>query len=112
MWLIDSKTEHIAQKQFCISDNTMSSKQIELNVEQTYRHLQQRFKEHIGNKEPTKTHFENCKITPTDDMISISGRMDRGDGRLLTLEALFIKEIAYVLNTNDGYRSRAMTLKF
>ena len=41
-----------------------------------------------------KTHFENCTTTPTDDMISILGRMDRGDGRLLTLEALFIKEIA------------------
>ena len=81
-------------------------------VGQTSRHLQQRFKEHIGNKGPMKTHFENCTITPTDDMISILGRMDRGDGRLLTLEALFIKEIAPVLNTKDEYRSRTLTLKF
>ena len=59
-----------------------------------------------------KTHFENCTITPPVDMISILGRMDRGDGRLLTLEALFIKEIAPVLNTKDEYRSRTLTLKF
>ena len=80
-------------------------------VGQTSRHLQ-RFKEHIGNKGPMKIHFENCSITPTGDMISILGRMDRGDGRLLTLEALFIKEIAPVLNTKDEYRSRTLTLKF
>ena len=30
----------------------------------------------------------------------------------LTLEALFIKEIAPVLNTKDEYRSRTLTLKF
>ena len=81
-------------------------------VGQTTRHLQQRFKEHIGNKGPIKTHFESCAITPTDDIISVLGRMDRGDGRLLTLEALFIKEIAPVLNTKDEYRSRTLTLKF
>ena len=58
-----------------------------------------------------KNHFKNCNITPTNDMISILGRMDRGDGRLLTFETLFIKEIAPVLNTKDEYRSRTLTLK-
>ena len=48
--------------------------------------LQQRFKEYIGNKGPVKTHFENCAITPTHDVVSILGSMDRGEGRLLTLE--------------------------
>ena len=81
-------------------------------VGQTSRHLQQRFKEHIGNKGPIKSHFENCAITPTDDNVSILGRMDKGDGRLLTLEALYIKEIGPVLNTKDEYRSRTLTLKF
>ena len=57
-----------------------------------------------------KTHFENCTITPTDDMISILGKMDRG--HLLAHEALFIKEIAPVLNTKDEYRSRTLTLTF
>ena len=81
-------------------------------VGQTSRHLQQRFKEHVGNKGPMKTHFENCEITPSNNIVSILGKMDRGDGRLLTLEALFIKEIAPELNTKDEYRSRTLTLKF
>ena len=81
-------------------------------VGQTTRHLQQRFKEHIGNKGPMKTHFENCAVTPTDDVISIIGSTSRSDARLLTLEALYIKELAPVLNTKDEYRSRTLTLKF
>ena len=78
----------------------------------TFQYLKQRLKEHIGNKGPVKTHFENCAITPTHDVISILGSMDRGDGCLLTLEALFIKEIAPVLNTKDDYRRRTLTLTF
>ena len=35
-------------------------------VGQTDRHLQQRFKGHVGNKEPLRTHFESCAITPTE----------------------------------------------
>ena len=81
-------------------------------VGQTTRHLQQRFKEHISNKGPVKTHFENCAITPRDENISVLGSMNRGDGRLLTLEALFIKELSPTLNTKDEYRSRTLTLKF
>ena len=81
-------------------------------VGQTVRHLQQRFREHVGNKGPMKTHFENCAVTPTDDIVSILGRTSGGDSRLLTLEALFIKELAPVLNTKDEYRSRTLTLKF
>ena len=80
-------------------------------VGQTVRHLQQRFREHVGNKGPMKSHFESCGITPTDDIIyiicSTDGVMDTS-----TLEALFIKERAPVLNTKDEYRSRTLTLKF
>ena len=82
-------------------------------VGQTTRHLQQRFREHSGNKGPIKTHFSNCNITITENNVSIIGRSrGGGEGRLLTLEALFIKEIAPVLNTKDEYRSRTLTLKF
>ena len=51
-------------------------------------------------------------IALTHDVLSILGSMVRGDGRLLTLEALFLKEIAPVLNRKDEYRSRTLTLKF
>ena len=81
-------------------------------VGQTTRHLQQRFKEHVGNKGPIKSHFANCGISPTDDDIVILGKPKRGEYRLLTLEALFIKECAPVLNKKDEYRSRTLTLKF
>ena len=81
-------------------------------VGQTARHLQQRFKEHVGNRGPMKTHFEDCAVTPTDNIVSILGRSSGGDSRLLTLEALYIKELAPVLNTKDEYRSRTLTLKF
>ena len=48
-----------------------------------------------------KTHFDNCAVTPTDKIVSFLGRTSGGDSRLLTLEALFIKELAPVLNTKD-----------
>ena len=80
-------------------------------VGQTTRHLQRRFKEHTGNKGPVKTHFENCGITPDCTVVKIIGRANSLP-RLLTLEALFIKEITPVLNTKDEYRSRSLTLKF
>ena len=66
--------------------------------------------EHLGN--PLKYHFTDCGISPTDDDVSILGKPKRGEYRLLTLEALFIKELAPVLNTKDEYRNRTLTLKF
>ena len=81
-------------------------------VGQTSRHLQQRFREHVGNKGPIKTHFIECDISPTEKDISILGKSWGGENRLLTLEALFIKEINPILNTKDEYKSRTLTLKF
>ena len=36
----------------------------------------------------------------------------RGDGSLLALEAVFIIELAPIINTKDWYRSSIFTLKF
>ena len=80
-------------------------------VGQTTRHLQRRFKEHTGNKGPVKTHFENCGIIPDQNIIKIIGKANTL-AKLLTLEALFIKEICPLLNTKDEWRSRTLTLKF
>ena len=38
--------------------------------------------------------------------------LSKWKGTLLSVGALFIKEIAPVLNTKDEYRSRTLTLKF
>ena len=80
-------------------------------VGQTTRHLQKRFKEHTGNVGPMKYHFEQCNVTPEDNMISILGKATSLP-RLLTLEALYIKELNPSINTKDEYRSRTLTLKF
>ena len=81
-------------------------------VGQTARHLQQRFREHVGNKGPVKSHFDSCNVTPNNDLISVLSRTHKGESRLLTLEALFIKEIIPVINTKDEFKSRTLTLKF
>ena len=81
-------------------------------VGQTVRHLQQRFREHVGNKGgPVRTHFELCNIIANDKAIKILGRA-KTLPKLLTLEALFIKEQKPVLNTKDEWRSRVLTLMF
>ena len=80
-------------------------------VGQTTRHLMRRFKEHTGNMGPVKSHLEYCGVTPNENIISVIGKISNLS-KLLTLEALFIKEINPSLNTKDEYRSRTLTLKF
>ena len=41
-------------------------------VGQTSRHLQQRFKEHIGSQGLLKKHFEDCNVSPSLDMLYIA----------------------------------------
>ena len=57
-----------------------------------------------------KTNFENCEITSTIDIVSILDKMDWGDGHLLTLENLYIKDLAPDFNTKAGCISRTLTL--
>ena len=72
--------------------------QCELNyVGHTSRHLQQRFKEHIGSSGLFKKHFQDWKAKFE---------------KLLTLEALFISENKPALNTKDEFKSRNLLLKF
>ena len=41
---------------------------------------------------PMKSHFESCNIIPEDTMVCVLGKAN-SLAKLLTLEALFIKEI-------------------
>ena len=79
-------------------------------VGQTSRHLQQRFREHVGSRGIIKKHFENCNEVPSEDCIKIVGKA-KGE-RLLTLEALHINKCKPVLNSKDEYKSRVLKLKF
>ena len=76
----------------------------------TSRHLQQRFKKHIGSQGLLEKHFELCNVSPSFDMIKILGREKLE--KLLILEAQFISEIKASLNTKDEFKSRILRLKF
>jgi len=60
---------------------------------------------------PVKSHLESCNITPDENIISVIGK-SQNSPKLLTLEALFIREIYPSINTKDEYRSRTLTPKF
>ena len=60
---------------------------------------------------PVKSHLDSCNITPDKSIITFIGK-SQNLPKLLTFEALFIREINPSLNTKDEYRSRTLTLKF
>ena len=75
-------------------------------VSQTSLHLQTRFKEHLSSG-PVQQHFKDCDM----DLISFLGTTSKGEITLLTLEALWIRDVKPQLNTKDEFRSRALTIK-
>ena len=80
-------------------------------VGQTSRHMQARFREHLNNAGPVKHHSTKCHIRMTEEAITILQSTNKGETHLLTLEALWIKELQPDINTRDEYRSRALTIK-
>jgi len=115
-----SKTKHLVSSlKFPILDMLQSNVVYQIicsrcqssYVGQTSRHLQQRFREHIGSKGILRKHFEECDIDPSENLVKIIGKSKFSE-KLLTLEALFIEEIKPELNTKDEYRSRTLKLKF
>ena len=80
-------------------------------VGQTRRHLQTRFHEHLNRKGPVKEHAANCDIDLSLNDVDILGNTPRGEFYLLTLEALWIREIKPSINTKDEFRSRELTIK-
>jgi len=47
----------------------------------------------------------------SEEHISILGTTSKGEITLLTLEALWIRDVKPQLNTKDEFRSRALTIK-
>ena len=80
-------------------------------VGQTGRHLITRFREHKSRKGPVKTHFAQCQVAVEMNNVEILASTQKGERHLLTLEALFIRDIKPVLNTQDEYRSRTLRIK-
>ena len=80
-------------------------------VGETTRHMQSRFREHLQRAGPIKHHMKLCGSTLLEDDVNILKASARGETYLLTLEALFIREVKPALNTKDEWRSRELTIK-
>ena len=81
-------------------------------IGQTGWHLQTRLREHSSRKGPAKEHIAKCETAWSEDNVSILSATSQGEVHLLTLEALWIREIKPDINTKDEYRSRELTIKF
>lgn len=82
-------------------------------VGQTRRHLVTRFKEHSNSKNgAVKSHFENCgKRKAVLENIEILCTSTKNLDHLLTLEALYIRELKPSLNTKDEFRNKELLIK-
>ena len=79
-------------------------------VGETTRHLQTRVKEHIQKKGPMRTHLALCETTLSDENVEILQASARGEGYLLTLEALHIRDVKPTINTKEEWRSRELRI--
>ena len=73
--------------------------------------IQARFREHINNQGPMKHHSTKCRTPVTTENVEILASTSRGEGHLMTLEALYIQELELAINTRDEYRSRTLTIQ-
>ena len=80
-------------------------------VGQTSRHLKTRFTEHKNNAGPVKKQFAQYDIPLSNEVVDILASSLKTEEHLLTLEALFIKEIHPSLNTKDEYKQKALRTK-
>ena len=74
-------------------------------VGKTNRHLLTRYTEHKNNKGSVKSHFSSFQVPFSLEDISILSSTIKSEEHLLTLEALYIKELSPVLNTQETYKS-------
>ena len=80
-------------------------------VGQTARHLTTRISEHKTKKGPVKEHFLNCDTEVTFESVDILASSSLGENTLLTLEALYIKDIRPSINTKDEWKSKALRIR-
>ena len=80
-------------------------------VGQTVRHLTARFREHRTNEGPVKAHMVGCGTELRDDDIQILKEVV-DSAKLLTEEALHIKEIKPEINKKEEFRSRKLNIKW
>ena len=57
-----------------------------------------------------RTHLAVCETTLSDDNVEILQASARGEGYLLTLEALHIRDVKPTINTKEEWRSRELRI--
>ena len=78
----------------------------------TIRHLKTRSGEHRTKKDkPVYKHLTQCNAKVTCDDFEILASSSRGEDYLMTLEALWIRELNPTINTKDEYKSKELTIK-
>ena len=80
-------------------------------VGQTTRHITTRLSEHRSRKGPVKDHFIKCEKDIDNDCVKILDSTTKSDSYLLTLEALWIRDIKPLINTKDEFKSRELIIK-
>ena len=80
-------------------------------VGETLRHLTHRFREHRINEGPLRRHLKNCNTDLQIDNVKILATASNQE-KLMTLEALFIRDLKPSLNTKDEFKSRKLRIKF
>ena len=79
----------------------------------TSRHLQVRFKEHVGKKtSAVSRHLKICGARGEEMDMEVLGSTLRGEWHLFALEALWIRELKPTINVKDEFRSRELIIKF
>ena len=81
----------------------------------TTRHVITRFKEQIGTKEKSVyKHLMACdaRSDVSEKDLDIVCSTLRGEVHLLTLEALWIRDMKPSINVKDEYKSRELVIKF
>ena len=58
-----------------------------------------------------KEHFVQCKNKIDNDSISVLDSTTNSDSFLLTLEAIWIRDIKPKINTKDEFRSRELIIR-
>ena len=80
-------------------------------VGETERHMTTRLREHILRDGPVKTHIEKCKTELNEEDVIIKMELPNNQ-KLLTMEALFIKEISPKINTKEEFKSKKLNIKW
>ena len=81
-------------------------------VGQTIRHLRTRFSEHQAPSAVVSRHLSSCNATMNCKDAEILASTQRGQVFLMTLEAIWIRQLSPSLNTKDEYRSRELTIRW